>query len=140
MATYTPNYGLHQWVPEDNFQRSDFNTDFQKIDTAIAGLRNTIGSKIELVYGYYVGNGKSSRLINLGFDPLAVLVEYYNGMRNNGYGAPWGGLSIKGFPSISGKKAVTLSSGGFLVYVDDYLQTNALDQYYAYLAFRTVTS
>lgn len=44
MATYTANYGLHQWVPEDNFLRSDFNTDFQKIDSAIKtteeGLRS----------------------------------------------------------------------------------------------------
>lgn len=35
MATYTTNYGLHQWVPEDDFLRTDFNTDFQKIDSAI---------------------------------------------------------------------------------------------------------
>ena len=32
MATYTENYQLHQWVPEDDFLRTDFNTDFQKID------------------------------------------------------------------------------------------------------------
>ena len=36
MATYTENYQLHQWVPEDDFLRTDFNTDFQKIDTALA--------------------------------------------------------------------------------------------------------
>lgn len=44
MATYTTNYGLHQWVPEDDFLRTDFNTDFQKIDSAIKtteeGLRS----------------------------------------------------------------------------------------------------
>ena len=38
MATYTSNYQLHQWVPEDDFLRTDFNTDFQKIDAALAGL------------------------------------------------------------------------------------------------------
>ena len=32
MATYTPNYGLHQWVPEDKFLRTDFNEDFSKLD------------------------------------------------------------------------------------------------------------
>ena len=35
MATYTSNYQLHQWVPGDNFLRTDFNTDFQKIDAAL---------------------------------------------------------------------------------------------------------
>ena len=35
MAGYTPNYGLHQWVPEDDFLRTDFNQDFAKIDAAL---------------------------------------------------------------------------------------------------------
>ena len=39
MATYTPNYGLHQWVPEDQFLRTDFNEDFKKIDTALGDAK-----------------------------------------------------------------------------------------------------
>ena len=39
MATYTANYGLHQWVAEDNFQRTDFNEDLQKIDAAIQAVK-----------------------------------------------------------------------------------------------------
>ena len=39
MATYTANYQLHQWVPEDNFLRTDFNQDFQKIDAAPGSIR-----------------------------------------------------------------------------------------------------
>ena len=38
MANYTEHYGLHQWVPEDDFLRTDFNADFALIDTALAGL------------------------------------------------------------------------------------------------------
>lgn len=38
MADYTEHYQLHQWVPEDDFLRTDFNTDFAKIDAALAGL------------------------------------------------------------------------------------------------------
>ena len=41
MATYTANYGLHQWVPGDNFLRTDFNTDFQKIDAGIKAALST---------------------------------------------------------------------------------------------------
>lgn len=37
MGTFTPNYQLHQWDPQDNFLRTDFNTDLSKIDTALAG-------------------------------------------------------------------------------------------------------
>ena len=42
MANYTPNYGLHQWVPEDNFLRTDFNQDFAKIDQALHQQQNNI--------------------------------------------------------------------------------------------------
>ena len=35
MADYTPNYGLHQWAPGDQFRRTDFNEDFLKLDTAL---------------------------------------------------------------------------------------------------------
>lgn len=41
MANYTPNYGLHQWVPEDNFLRTDFNEDLAKIDAAIKAAEET---------------------------------------------------------------------------------------------------
>lgn len=31
----TEHYGLHQWVPEDDFLRTDFNENFEKLDTAL---------------------------------------------------------------------------------------------------------
>lgn len=34
----TPHIGLHQWQPNDNFLREEFNGDFAKIDTAIKNL------------------------------------------------------------------------------------------------------
>ena len=45
MANYTPNYGLHQWEPGDNFLRTDFNADFAKLDAAIKGVADTAESK-----------------------------------------------------------------------------------------------
>lgn len=42
MATYTPNYGFHQWEATDNFLRTDFNTDFGKIDASIAKTESEI--------------------------------------------------------------------------------------------------
>jgi len=37
MSTKTSNYQLHQWEPNDQFLREDFNADFAKID---AGIKN----------------------------------------------------------------------------------------------------
>lgn len=78
MATYTPNYQLHQWEPEDAFLRADFNEDLKKIDAAIKGVETATEAKLEqkvkLVTGTYVGNG-STQEINLGFQPLAVIVR-----------------------------------------------------------------
>lgn len=38
MATFTHNYQLHQWDPQDPFLRSDFNQDLQKIDGALGKI------------------------------------------------------------------------------------------------------
>ena len=45
MATYTSNYQLHQWEPRDAFLRTDFNSDFQKIDRSLAQVRALAGEK-----------------------------------------------------------------------------------------------
>ena len=104
MATYTPNYGLHQWVPEDQFRRTEFNEDFLKIDTALAAkadsgstsstisslqsqlsgkasvsdlnnLRATVNTKCRVVVGTYTGNG-ARQDISLGGTPQAVFIFY----------------------------------------------------------------
>ena len=102
MATYTPNYGLHQWVPEDQFRRTEFNEDFLKIDTALAAkadtgstsstisnlqsqlsgkasasalnsLSATVNTKCRVVVGFYTGTGQSMD-VNLGAAPKAVFL------------------------------------------------------------------
>lgn len=75
MAEYTSNYQLHQWVPEDDFLRTDFNTDFQKIDEALAGLQTALDGKCQLKRGNFNGNGGSSRLVITGPTPEAVILS-----------------------------------------------------------------
>ena len=75
MATYTENYQLHQWVPEDDFLRTDFNTDFQKIDTALAGLQTALDGKCQLKRGNFNGNGGSSRQVITGPTPQALILS-----------------------------------------------------------------
>lgn len=57
MATYTSNYQLHQWEPRDAFLRTDFNSDFQKIDQSLAQVRALAGEKCSAVAGSYTRRG-----------------------------------------------------------------------------------
>ena len=41
MATFTPNYGLHQWESSDAFLRTEFNQDFSILDTALGQVART---------------------------------------------------------------------------------------------------
>ena len=142
MATYTANYGLHQWVPGDNFLRTDFNTDFQKIDAGIKAAKATADVKAEIVTGTYTGDGTQNRLINLGFQPRAVLVEDQRGARNSS-GSLLGGLAVPGGPvfvlnATSGQlNAVEITAKGF--YISKYsniLSTNGDSWGYRYLAVK----
>ena len=95
MATYTSHYQLHQWEASDSFLRTDFNTDFQKIDAAIKGVETAASTalalkadkteltqacgaldeaKCETLTGSYTGNGANTRTIDLGCAPRAVFV------------------------------------------------------------------
>ena len=90
MATYTEHYGLHQWLPEDNFLRTDFNTDLEKIDAALGGKTN-------LLIGSYSGNSTYPRVITAGVTPKAVLLISSSGETESGNGTV-GGLFAPGFP------------------------------------------
>lgn len=103
MASYTENYGLHQWVPEDDFLRTDFNQDFQKIDTALSeiatGVDDRLAQKPEIVKGSYVGSGDTQK-ISLGFAPKAVLVavrSFYMALGTTAAGNRYVKLNDSGF-------------------------------------------
>ena len=74
MSKFTPNYQLHQWDPEDNFLRTDFNTDLSKIDTALAGkadnsditnLQNQLNKKVTNLQGQINKLPNSDAITNL---------------------------------------------------------------------------
>ena len=85
MATYTPNYGLHQWVPEDKFLREEFNEDFQKIDTAIKAAENKAVSGDEQVSAAVQAAQNTATRALAALEPLSyniynlMLQNYYNG-------------------------------------------------------------
>ena len=89
MATYTSNYGLHQWAPEDNFLRTDFNEDLEKIDTALQTLETDKASvesmqavqeltqqRCRIITGSYQGDDTRDRFIDIGTQPKVVAISY----------------------------------------------------------------
>ena len=76
MASYTANYGLHQWEAADDFLRTDFNTDFGIIDGALAGLED---GKAETVFGSYTGSGEAGvegkNSLTFPFQPGMVILQ-----------------------------------------------------------------
>lgn len=136
MATYTANYQLHQWVPEDNFLRTDFNQDFQKLDTALAEVEALAGSKCSVVAGTYSGNNAESREINLGFQPVAVMLENSYGRRPAVDYGMYGGLAVQGGSVAHANTALEITQTGFRVGWDGNSLTNYSGNSYCYLAFR----
>ena len=135
MATYTANYQLHQWVPEDNFLRTDFNQDFQKIDAALASLKTLADGKAgkaaleavralaegrtRAILGGYVGNEKSPREINVDAVPEGVFLI----TPTTGYFSLFTGGTVN---------QLTVTSTGFRVEPGDLL-LNGGGLYYTYL-------
>ena len=158
MATYTANYGLHQWVPEDNFQRTDFNEDLQKIDMAMAALEadkaeqtalqstnealTALANQVNISAGTYTGDGATSKYISLSFQPKAVLVEHRNGLRHeDSKVAAEGGLAVTGSPLRSSSSswdvnALRISGSGFYVSGAMGSNLNTASQVYHYVVFR----
>lgn len=131
----TENFGLHLWEPGDNFLREEFNENFEAIDRVVA-------AKCAAAAGTYTGDGAASQFIELGFRPVAVLVESQNGTRpQSGNYVLHDGLALPGFPMCGGSTAsptIEVVSGGFRVYAySGYTgNNNAEGKVYYYIAFR----
>ena len=141
MANYTPNYGLHQWEPGDNFLRTDFNQDFAKIDTAIKALETATDAKVEgrgspeqlaqalsvkleAVLGSYTGDGSSSQQIVLGYEPKFVAVMH----------SVWG---IKfAFPGGWCDNVKVYNNGFTVINSSNTLQYNIQNVVYRYLVLK----
>lgn len=123
MANYTQHYQLHQWESTDDFLRTDFNTDLEKIDTAL-------GQNCRVIHGSYTGNGEASQFIALEETPNTVAV-FQSGILN------LGNILNGGF-AFPGASCTTVSVGdnGFTVMNSDSRATaNASGSKYEYMAF-----
>lgn len=130
MPNKTQNYQLNQYLPQDNFLRTDFNGDNAKIDAALAGLN---ASKAEVFFGTYAGNDSTSsgvaQHIELGFSPKAILVTTDNYI----YGG-YCGMFGKGFPTKHANGVVT--DTGFAVKNTYNTSFNSKGMIYFYMALK----
>lgn len=132
MANYTQNYKLHQWEPNDDFLRTDFNEDLLKIDTALAAMNG-------LIFGSYAGDGTEERFISLGFTPKAVYVCTDNGIAGSleGHEYCYGGLAFTGHPVKQSVDIIAIETNGFRVYQPNVnIRTNLSNETYYYAAVR----
>lgn len=122
----TQNYQLHQWLPEDDFLRSEMNENFSKLDTAA-----------RMLVGTYTGDEQAERFISLGFTPRAVLVVNDEGQMGSSASATRckGGLAAPGMSTLNG--LISIVDGGFEVrHRLSYVSTNSASYTYCYLAVR----
>ena len=100
-------------------------------------LAEVVAQKCEVYFGTYTGNGASNRLIELGFQPKAVL-SLSNGVTMYSYGT-YGGLAFPDHPVKSGgRDALVIEENGFRVYFVDNssIYTNRSGDTYIFLAFQ----
>ncbi len=148
--------GLSSWLGSDKPQRTDFNSDNQKIDEFASGhtadlqthLSEADREKFDTPYymGVYYGNGQSSRTISTGcpFEPeLAIVFCIGSPVQQTdfsgecsycyfGLAAKRGGMSGV---SLSGKNLVVGSSTA-AVAEDEYTRMNEIGETYFYFLLR----
>lgn len=84
---HTENYQLSQWAKEDRIQMQDFNSDNQKIDTALAGHAAALTQcgNCQIYVTSYVGTGEdgASHPNTLSFPqkPALVVVGFDNSFK-----------------------------------------------------------
>lgn len=126
MPNKTANYQLNQWEPSDPFLRTDFNEDNAKIDAALAGLDGKVATKPNVEFYQYKGDGETSRTIELGYRPKAVIIIATPGAMTNGF------IGVDGAPMTY----VQIEETGFTVVKYNNTSPNSTVNTYACIIFR----
>ena len=77
----TTNYQLNQWDPEDRILRTDFNSDNQKLDTALKEVQTAVAGKgnCQIAWGTYTGTGTcgedAPNRLTFAFEPKLVVIQ-----------------------------------------------------------------
>ena len=137
MATNSSEHlGLHLWEPTDQVLRTEFNQNWQKLDTAVNAAQETAETQCQA--GTYTGNGKTmaegGQLIETGFQPKFVIItrgwNNPNSMPQHFYAA---GQAMMEYAS----EYIQLEATGFRVgHSTSHFRLNSVDTTYSYLVFR----
>lgn len=138
-SSYTQNYHLNQWAPEDRILRADFNADNAKIDGAIAGkadqsaldaLSQTVNTKADksaLNSLSSTVSGHTSSLARKG--NCQIVFRNYTGTGTNGDGNPTV-LTFSGKPLLvmvhNGRSSILAAQGTHTVFFRDGGSSDAL--------------
>lgn len=145
------------WATGELFNRITLNQRIEETNNDVqAAIQEAISQAPKIIIGSYTGNGASSRLIDLGAKPDAVLVVSMDGIMGVD-GAPFnynyvkkasGGLATQSRPAVtpSGDDAteltvISIANNGFNVYKskggtsDNTSNTNDSGEIYNYVAF-----
>ena len=100
-----------------------------------------VSKKCEILAGTYTGDGADTHIVELGFQPSALLVMEHGYLWNYGNGEAHGAFAYPGQPSrYMGNNyyepALEILDNGFRVTNSERTQMNASGNVYAYLAFR----
>lgn len=133
----TETYKLNLIETSDTFSPAPLNENMEKLEAALGGVqaeasageealdqRLTVLEARKFVAGTYTGDGSGTgQFINLGFTPIAVLVQSSAGT--------WMAVT-----SVSPGKVLTIQGGGFVVGDNNGLgvRLNTSNGVYAYLA------
>ena len=132
MANYTENYGLHQWAPEDDFLRTDFNEDLAKIDNALKEVEDSIPEKL-IAVGSYTGNN-GTQTINVGFTPKAVFVHNRRVDVTDGFLSAMAVTNSAASEQSNNTTLLTITTNGFKVIQGTSASLNSSYYTYNYIA------
>ena len=158
----TQNYQLNQWEMTDRIRMEDFNGDNEKVDAALAGLREEIAAVREelaaavaacgnckIAYGTYTGNGNYGsdhpNCLTFPFEPKLVIVQnksvasaQISGSNSMSWGMMTAIRPLNGFilDGVSWTLRLTWSGNSLSWYntINAELQMNKSDNTYLYLA------
>ena len=153
----TPNYRLSRWAGTDRILVEEFNSDNEKIDTALKGnaeavaaetaareaadtaLRTAVAARgnCEVICGTYTGDGASSRTLTFNGKPLFVLVQPTDGNYNQRSLAMTRGMSSANSEFQNSNTSTSISWANTSVTFDTGKVSyglNVADTAYSYLA------
>ena len=122
MAAYTEYYQLHQWEPEDNFLREDFNEDLKKIDSAIKGVETGAAQALSQ---YQTANDAAVAALESGTNATLAALAANLGTAGKNARIAWGSYTGDGTYGVNNPSTLTFDFYPVMVFLGNV--SNAAD-------------